>query len=383
MEPRDRSDASRPNKGARAGADDEYEILGADAPEELAEDANEPAKLVRLNKFLADHGVASRRRCDELILAGQVTVDGEVVNTLGSRVDPERQTVEIDGVNLKPGALRRRYYLLNKPAGVVCTNEEREMRPRAVDLITDPRRGRIYTIGRLDEESKGLILLTNDGEFAQRIMHPRYGVEKTYLVRVLGKIDDEALQKIRGGIHLSEGRTSGARVLVHERQRDSSWLSVTIHEGMNREIRRAFARVGYKVTELKRTSIGPVNDRGLRIGRWRELTKNEVELLRRGVSEEPRETLRGKPKKGRGAPKTKRPPRSFSSRAGLARVQTGERSSATGSVSPSKLKRARREVEARHPGARPMGSRPTGGRPRRGGDERDARRDGPRRGGPR
>jgi hypothetical protein len=182
---------------------------------------------------------------------------------------------------------------------------------------------------------------------------------------------------------------------------------------MNREIRRAFARVGYKVTELKRTSIGPVNDRGLRIGRWRELTKNEVELLRRGVSEEPRETLRGKPKKGRGAPKTKRPPRSFSSRAGLARVQTGERSSATGSVSPSKLKRARREVEARHPGVRPMGarppgarpmsarptgsrppsarppgsrptgSRPTGGRPPRGGGERDARRDGPRRGGPR
>lgn len=384
MEPRDRSDAFRPNKGARPSADDDYELIGADAGDEPGEDGAEPAKLVRLNKFLADHGVASRRRCDELILAGQVTVDGEVVNTLGSRVDPERQTVEIDGVNLKPGALRRRYYLLNKPAGVVCTNEEREMRPRAVDLITDPRRGRIYTVGRLDEESKGLILLTNDGEFAQRIMHPRYGVEKTYLVRVLGKIDDEALQKIRGGIHLSEGRTAGARVLVHERQRDSSWLSVTIHEGMNREIRRAFARVGYKVTELKRTSIGPVNDRGLRIGRWRELTKTEVDLLRRGVSEEPRESLRGGPKKGRGGPKPKRPPRSFSSRPGLARVKTGERSTATGSVSPSKLKRARREVEARHPEARRPDTRRPGARPpSRGPNDRGARRDGPRRGGPR
>jgi 23S rRNA pseudouridine2605 synthase len=253
-------------------------------------DELEPA-LVRLNKFLAEHGVASRRRCDELIQSGQVSIDGESVTTLGTRIDPARQAVEINGFVLKPGALKRRYYLLNKPSGVVCTNEEREQRPRAVDLITDPRKGRIYTVGRLDEESKGLILLTNDGEFAQRIMHPRYGIEKTYLVRVLGKIDDPALQKIRNGIHLSEGRTAGARVLVHQRQRESSWLSVTIHEGMNREVRRAFARVGYKVTELKRTRIGPVTDHGLRPGRWRELTAVEVLQLRqarRPASSRPR-----------------------------------------------------------------------------------------------
>lgn len=397
MESRDRTDAQppkaqkplphKPAQGARAPADEYSELVGGDAPDEPSLDAEEPAVRVRLNKLLADHGVASRRRCDELIQAGQVTVDGEVVNTLGTRVDPETQTVEIAGFILKPSGVRKRYYLLNKPSGVVCTNSEREMRPRAVDLITDPRRGRIYTIGRLDEESKGLILLTNDGEFAQRIMHPRYGVEKTYLVRVLGKIDDAALQKIRDGIHLSEGRTAGARVLVHERQRESSWLSVTIHEGMNREIRRSFARVGFKVTELKRTSIGPLNDRGLRIGRWRELTRNEVEQLRRGEPAEPSETLRPGAKKIRRAPKLKRPPRSFSSKSGLARVQTGARTSAAGSVSHAKLKRARREVEARREdaggGAR-FASRGAPGGPRRDGPGgAGPRRDGPRPAGPR
>src|SRR5262245_2243658 len=153
-------------------------------------------RLVRLNKFLADHGVASRRASDELIASGKVTVDGESVTELGLKVDPERQRVEIDGYVLKPADARKRYYLLNKPRGVVCTNEARETRPRAVDLVTDPRKGRIYTIGRLDEDSEGLILLTNDGEFANRIMHPRYGVPKTYLVKVRGEIDDAALQKV-------------------------------------------------------------------------------------------------------------------------------------------------------------------------------------------
>ena len=148
----------------------------------------EDAGLVRLNKYLADHGVDSRRKCDELIRSGKVVVDGAPVLELGTKVDPGAQVVEVDGIRLKPEKLRRRYFLLNKPTGVVCTNERRETRPRAIDLITDPTKGRIYTVGRLDEDSKGLILLTNDGEYANRVMHPRYGVHKTYSVRVAGRV---------------------------------------------------------------------------------------------------------------------------------------------------------------------------------------------------
>ncbi len=241
--------------------------------------AEKAGDLVRLNKLMADHGVASRRACDELITKGKVTVDGQPVTALGTKVDPLTQVVEIGGVNLKPEGAQRRYYLLNKPSGVVCTNERNEQRPRAVDLIKDPRKGRIYTVGRLDEESKGLILLTNDGEFAQRIAHPRFGVEKTYMVKVRGKMDDAALQKIRGGVHLSEGKTGGARILVKKRTHDSTLLSVTLREGMNREIRRVFARVGFRVTDLKRTDIGPLTARGLKIGHYRSLNRPEVESL--------------------------------------------------------------------------------------------------------
>ena len=235
--------------------------------------------LVRLNKFLADHGVASRRACDELIAAGKVLVDDAIVTELGTKIDPVRQKVTVDGFVLPGEEDRRRYYLLHKPKGVVCTNDRLETRPRAVDLITDLDAGRIYTVGRLDEESRGLILLTNDGEFAQRIAHPRYGVPKTYRVVVQGMVEDESLQKIREGVHLSEGKTSGARVVVVRRSRLRSTALVTLREGMNREIRRIFARVGHKVLDLTREEIGPLVLRGLREGKWRKLSREEVEAL--------------------------------------------------------------------------------------------------------
>lgn len=234
---------------------------------------------IRLNKYLADHGIASRRACDELIAEGKVTVDGEPVTQLGTRIRPADQQVEVGGVILRPQELERRYYLLNKPSGVVCTNEKRELRPRAVDLITDPKKGRIYTVGRLDEDSTGLILCTNDGEFTQRVAHPRHGVPKTYAVRVQGKITDEAVQKVRHGVHLSEGRTAGARVVVQRRTATGSSLEVTLREGKNREVRRTFARVGHKVLSLKRVRIGPLTDRGLKAGKWRPLSRAEVEAL--------------------------------------------------------------------------------------------------------
>ena len=235
--------------------------------------------LVRLNKFLADNGVASRRASDELIQSGKVLVDDQIVTELGTKIDPTTQMVDVNGVRLRTDPRERRYYLLHKPPGVVCTNEMRETRPRAIDLITDPGKGRIFSVGRLDEESKGLIIMTSDGEFAERIAHPRYGVEKCYLVKTPGKITDEAVQKIREGVHLAEGRTAGARVLVKRRTANGSTLEVSIQEGKNREVRRVFARMGYKVLALTRISIGPIGIRGLKEGRWRALSREEVEGL--------------------------------------------------------------------------------------------------------
>ncbi len=310
------------------------------------EEQGEPAEVetgddsrVRLNKFLASQGVASRRKCDELIAAGHVSVDGETVRELGLRIDPETQEVEVDGQIFKPQGARKRYYLLNKPRGVVCTNEEREIRPRAVDLITDPRKGRVFTVGRLDEESEGLILITNDGDFAQRVQHPRYGVEKTYEVDVFGKVEDEVLQKIREGVHLAEGRTSGARVLVKSRRNDLSKLSVTLGEGMNREIRRVFARIGHKVLRLRRVRIGPLMDRGLKPGRWRELTREEIAVLQKGEAAEP---MRKKPRR-----RTDRPPRKAKTHSGKAGIAARMEK-----VEPLAARRARIMAEREQFGAR-------------------------------
>ena len=268
---------------------------------------------VRLNKYLADQGLASRRAADTLIEEGHVTVDGVRVEEMGLRVDPETQVIEIDGEPLVPEKQgRKQYYLLNKPSGVVCTSERRETRPRAIDLITDRAKGRIYTVGRLDEESKGLVILTNDGEFANRVMHPRYGVSKTYAVKLRGRISDEDVQRVREGVYLSEGRMGQTRVVIGKRSRVYSHLEVTLQEGKNREIRRIFHSVGFKVVELRRTHIGTITDRKMKIGFWRFLEPEEVEeLLALSAGEElsegrDRRTKKGKPARKKPAPKPKR-----------------------------------------------------------------------------
>jgi len=262
---------------AQAGA-------GQPAAPELREDGK-----IRLNKYLADNGIASRRKCDELIEKGLVLVDGEPVVELGIRIDPMQQTVEAQGTLLKPQTrMEKRYYLLNKPKGVVCTSTSRERRQRAIDLVNDKAKGRIYTVGRLDEESEGLILLTNDGDFAHRVMHPSFGIEKSYRVKLRGELEGEALDKVRAGVQLAEGKTGGARVTVMKRGRDYTHVVVTLHEGMNREIRRIFAKVGYKVVSLERSRIGNLTGRGLRSGWWRRLTPVEV-----------RDLLEGAPAKGK------------------------------------------------------------------------------------
>lgn len=238
-----------------------------------------PDSRVRLNKYLAANGVASRRRADELIAAGEVMVDGEIVTALGTQIDPATQLVEVDGVRLRPEGERHRYYLLNKPSGVVCTSDPREARPRAIDLITDRKKGRIYTVGRLDEETVGLVILTNDGELANRISHPRYGIEKTYRVVLSGPLDEAALKKLRAGVRLSDFKASFSRVRVLKRGERQSVLLLSLNEGKNREIRRVFARLRLPVRDLRRVRIGNLDDRGLKVGHWRPLTRAEVQGL--------------------------------------------------------------------------------------------------------
>jgi 23S rRNA pseudouridine2605 synthase len=234
---------------------------------------------IRLNKLIAMNGIASRRKADQMISEGAVMVDGEIVTDLGTKVDPTRQRVEIDGVLLKAEGERHRYYLLNKPSGVVCTNDAREARPRAIDLITDRRKGRIYTVGRLDEETTGLVILTSDGDFANKVSHPRHGVSKTYRAVVAGRVGEDELRKLRKGVHLSEFKTRFARVQVQKRSERQSTLIVSLEGGRNREVRRAFAHLGFAVKNLRRVAIGKLGDRGLKVGHWRPLTRLEVEGL--------------------------------------------------------------------------------------------------------
>ncbi len=239
---------------------------------------------IRLNRFLASAGVCSRRAADDLIRSGRITVNGDIVAELGTRLDPARDEVRFDDVRVRPE--RKVYLLFNKPKGVVCTNARNERRKRAIDFVQDIR-GRVYTVGRLDAESEGLILLTNDGDFAQAVSHPSRGVPKTYAVLVRGVLSREDFEKARKGVWLSEGRTAGAKITIQRRGRDRTYLKVTIREGQNREIRRVFARLGYTVLLLKRVRIGDLTLHGLGAGRFRFLKPREVQdvlALSRGTS---------------------------------------------------------------------------------------------------
>jgi 23S rRNA pseudouridine2605 synthase len=212
------------------------------------------------------------------MLQGRVEVDGRVVTELGTRVDPFQQRIRVDGVALRRP--RRAYYLVNKPTGVVCTNRDPGGRPRVVDLIgTDEH---LFTVGRLDRSSEGLILVTNDGELSNRLTHPRYGVEKVYRVRVAGHPPVEMLAQLRKGVHLAEGVARVAGVKIRRRHRESTELEITLAEGRNREIRRLFARVGHKVLRLQRVAFGPLKLGDLPVGAFRRLTQEEVRQLQKG-----------------------------------------------------------------------------------------------------
>jgi 23S rRNA pseudouridine2605 synthase len=243
-------------------------VTHADDPRAPAE-GSEAAE--RLQKVLARSGVGSRRACEELISAGRVTVNGEVA-TLGRRVDAARDEIELDGA-LIAVAEGLAHYLLNKPAGVVTTASDPQGRPTVVQLV--PPRPRVFPVGRLDVETEGLLVMTNDGPLAHRLTHPRFGLEKEYVAEVEGTPRPAALRALRRGVELEDGLTAPARVTLV----GPSALRITIHEGRNRQVRRMCDAIGHPVVRLFRTRVGPITDRRLAPGAWRLLTPGEVRSL--------------------------------------------------------------------------------------------------------
>ncbi len=266
---------------------------------------------MRLQKILAAAGIGSRRKCEELIAAGRVSVDGETVAALGAKVDPDAAEVRVDGEPLPKS--RRLYYVVNKPTGVVSTNYDQAGRPRVIDLL--PSDQRLFTVGRLDLGSEGLILVTNDGELANLLAHPRYGVEKIYHVQVAGSPEPEILDRLRKGVHLAEGFAHAKRVTVKSHHKQSTLLEMVLDEGRNREVRRLLARVGHKVMKLKRIALGPLRLGEMPPGEFRPLRREEVRALKDAAQltahalagEAPRETAPvGEPQRKRFAPETGR-----------------------------------------------------------------------------
>lgn len=230
----------------------------------------------RLQKVLARAGIGSRRVCEDLIAEGKVTVNDEVA-VLGRRIDPDADKIAVDGVPLSV-AEGLVYYLLNKPAGVVSTAADPEGRRTVVDLV--PAEPRVYPVGRLDYETEGLLLLTNDGDLTHRLTHPSFGVEKEYLAEVEGTPTRGSIRTLREGVELEDGTTSPARASLQP----PNLLTLTIHEGRNRQVRRMCEAIGHPVKRLVRVRIGPLTDRTLKPGDWRALTAAEVRALETAVA---------------------------------------------------------------------------------------------------
>lgn len=272
-------------------------------------DYTDNTRGIRLQKAMANAGVASRRDCEQFILDGRVTVNGQRIKALPAWVDPFEDRIEFDGEAIaRPRQSSRKfatagklYVMVHKPRGVISTNDDPEGRKRVIDLVDPsavPHHARLFPVGRLDADSTGLILLTNDGELTHRLTHPSFEVTKRYLVSVRGRLEEDDLKKLRKGLTLAHKPADGAKprakkaamesvsIVRHEtdRQRgDRTTLAVTLAEGQNREIRRLLARVGLKVRKLKRTSIGPLRLKGLAPAQWRMLSITEVHALRRAA----------------------------------------------------------------------------------------------------
>lgn len=237
--------------------------------------SKKPEGKERLQKVLAAAGVDSRRNCEELILDGVIRVNRNVVDELPAFVDPKNDVITVNGKRIH--FADKVYYLLNKPKGIICTNSDPQGRKKAIDLIDCPER--IFCVGRLDIDTIGAIILTNDSELTNRLTHPKFELPKTYEVKLKGRIDGESIEKLKKGVWLSEGKTGKSSVKVIKRTHSESLIEVVIRQGLNRQVRRIMARVGFKVKSLKRTKIGNITTKGMQIGQFKKLTKGQVDYL--------------------------------------------------------------------------------------------------------
>lgn len=244
----------------------------------------------RLQKVLAELGIGSRRHCEELIESGAVRVNGEVVASLPAWVDPLSDRIEVEGRPVRRATAKPIVVMLHKPRGTVCTSSDPEGRTCAIDLVRLPGSPRLYSVGRLDMDSSGLLLLTNDGELANLLTHPRFEVHKVYEVLVDGRLEEEDVRRLEEGVFLPERRRSGegpggrraagSRLHLLKRDRDRTLLRMELTEGRNRQVRRMLLKVGHGVRRLKRVALGPLELKGLAIGEWRVLRSAEVKALR-------------------------------------------------------------------------------------------------------
>lgn len=232
----------------------------------------------RLQKILAQAGIASRRHSEALITAGRVTVNGEVVTTLGTQADPEKDAIAVDGRVIEPTPSRS-YYLLNKPRGYLSTCFDPQGRKTVLELV--PFTPGLHPVGRLDKDTSGLLILTNDGDLTEALTHPRHGIPKTYVAEVKGRPNPSAIERLRGGVKLEGGTTLPAKVEVLDKRKESTLLAITIREGRNRQVRRMAEAVGHPVMRLERVAIGSLTAHQLPLGEYRALSEAEVDNLRR------------------------------------------------------------------------------------------------------
>lgn len=237
-------------------------------------------EIVRLQKYIAMSGAASRRAAEEMITSGRVRVDDKIVRELGTKVEVGANKVTLDGEVLKPEQ-KKYYIMLNKPIGYVSTVSDQFERPTVLDLIGEDIKSRVFPVGRLDYDTEGLLLLTNDGDFTYKVTHPKFHMDKTYIATLKGGITVKGLNMLRRGVVIDDYKTSPAQVEMLSCEKGVTVIKITIHEGKNRQVRKMFEAVGSKVAELKRISIGKVELGNLPLGRWRYLTSHEINYLSR------------------------------------------------------------------------------------------------------